>query len=196
MSFFSDFGFGDVLGLVGSGIEAGGNYFAARAQESAADKANALAARIYADQRQDLQPYRTTGRQALNQLRNIYLRGSVPYTASPGYNFRLSEGTKALERGAAARGNQFSGRQAKALTRFGQNVAADDFDRNFNRLAAISGIGQTAVNSGNQAAAQYGAAAGNALYNAGDARASGYTGIGSALTGGINNQLFLNALRG
>lgn len=194
MSFFSDFK--DVAGIVGGVAEAGGNVLGAGAQEDAAGSANALASRIYFDQRRDLKPFRKGGTAAFNSLIDTYLTGERDYKASPGYQFRVDEGTKALERGAAARGGQFSGRQAKALTRFGQNTATADYDQNFNRLAALAGVGQTAVNAGNNAAAQYGANAGNAILRAGDARASGFTGAGSAVTGGINNRLFLDAFGG
>ena len=80
------------------------------------------------------------------------------YQADPGYQFRLSEGNKALERALASRG-QFSSMNpaaAKALQDFGQQSASQEYgaayDRYnadqgniFNRLAAITGIGQTAT---------------------------------------------------
>ncbi len=182
--------------LGGGLLEGGANYLGAKAQEDAAGSANALASRIYFDQRKDLKPFRKTGTAALNALSDIYLTGERDYTESPGYKFRLEEGAKALERGAAARGGQFSGRQGKALTRFGQNTATADYDQNFNRLATLAGFGGQAVNAGNQAAAQYGVNAGNAVLRAGDARASGYTGIGDGISSGINNKLFLDVLRG
>jgi len=182
--------------LGGGLLEGGSNYFGAQEQADAAGSANALASRIYFDQRRDLKPFRKAGTAALNQLVDTYLTGERDFKTSPGYDFRLQEGTKALERGAAARGRQFSGRQAKALTRFGQDTATADYDQNFNRLAALAGFGGQAVNAGNQAAAQYGANAGNAVLRAGDARASGYTGIGDGISSGINNKLFLDVVRG
>lgn len=80
------------------------------------------------------------------------------YQADPGYQFRLSEGNKALERAMASRG-QFSSMNpaaAKALQDFGQQSASQEYgsayDRYnmdqgniFNRLAAITGIGQTST---------------------------------------------------
>lgn len=84
--------------------------------------------------------------------------GMEDYQADPGYQFRLSEGNKALERALASRG-QFSSMNpaaAKALQDFGQQSASQEYgaayDRYnadqgniFNRLAAITGIGQTAT---------------------------------------------------
>lgn len=73
-----------------------------------------------------------------------------------GYQFGLDEGTKALDRMRGASGLRNSGATLKALTRFGQDYAgtkADqsaarfygDQDRIFNRLAGVSGVGQTAT---------------------------------------------------
>jgi hypothetical protein len=53
--------------------------------------------------------------------------------ADPGYGFRLSEGLKALERSAAARGGLLSGGTGKALTRYGQDMASQEFGNAFNR---------------------------------------------------------------
>jgi hypothetical protein len=51
----------------------------------------------------------------------------------PGYGFRLSEGLKALERSAAARGGLLSGGTGKALTRYGQEMGSQEFGNAFNR---------------------------------------------------------------
>ncbi len=88
------------------------------------------------------------------------------FQADPGYQFRLDEGQKALERSAAARGGLMSGATMKALTRYSQGVASDEFqnaynrfnnDRTnrFNRLASLAGTGQTANNQLAQAGQNY-----------------------------------------
>ena len=48
------------------------------------------------------------------------------FQADPGYAFRLSEGQKALERQAAARGGLISGAALKAAQRYGQDAASQD----------------------------------------------------------------------
>jgi len=89
------------------------------------------------------------------------------YQADPGYQFRMQEGTKALERSAAARGGISSGRTLKDLTRFSQGLASEEYnnaynrfnadrDRRFNRLASLAGIGQTATSNTQQASQNYG----------------------------------------
>lgn len=75
---------------------------------------------------------------------------------SPGYRFRLGEGQKAINRANAARGGFFSPDALKELDEFSQGMAADEYtgaynrfnqDQGtlYNRLANISGMGQTAV---------------------------------------------------
>lgn len=93
----------------------------------------------------------------------------------------LDEGTKALDRMAGATGSRQSGAQLKALTRFGQNYSGQrasdsynrfygDQDRDFNRLAVLSGMGQTATTNFNQQGSQAASNAGNLLTAQGNAR--------------------------
>lgn len=138
----------------------------------------------------------------------------------PGYKFRLSQGLEALQNSAAARGNLLSGNTAKAINDYAQNSASSEYgnvynrslgeyqqrfnqfqigqSNTYNRLAALSGIGQTTagqLSSAGQAASNNignilltsGQQIGNNINNAGAARASGYVGTTNALTGGINN---------
>lgn len=92
---------------------------------------------------------------------------------TPGYQFRMQEGQRALESGAAANGGLFSGKAGKALVQYGQGVADQTYNDTLNRYAALSGIGQTQT----QANAQYGQQVtqnmGNNLQTAAAQRASG-----------------------
>lgn len=117
------------------------------------------------------------------------------FYASPGYQFRMDEGAKGLDRNMAARGLLNSGARGKAMTRYAQGVASDEFGNYMNRLAGAAGIGQTAVNSGNQAAGQYGANMGNAMNQKGMARASGYLAQGNAMQSLANNYLAYRGMR-
>jgi hypothetical protein len=67
------------------------------------------------------------------------------FQADPGYAFRLSEGLKALERSAAARGGLLSGGTGKALQRYGQDLASQEYGNAFQRFqadrAARAGLG-------------------------------------------------------
>lgn len=115
---------------------------------------------------------------------------------SPDYRFALEEGNKALDRSAASRGRLFSGAQMKGLSRYNQGMASQQFNNYANRLASIAGIGQTATNQTNALGQNYATNAGNALQNAGAARASGYAGAANAVTGAINNGLYAYGMSG
>lgn len=118
------------------------------------------------------------------------------FVKDPGYAFRLSEGMKGVNNSAAARGGLLSGAALKAASRYNQDFASNEFtnvynrwnnDRTtqFNRLATLAGVGQTAATQlGNQAIAT-GQAIGNNITAAGNARASGYVGAANAVTGAV-----------
>jgi hypothetical protein len=51
----------------------------------------------------------------------------------PGYQFRLQEGQKALERSAAAKGGLLTGGTLKATERYGQEFASNEYSNVYNR---------------------------------------------------------------
>ena len=96
--------------------------------------------------------------------------GMSDYQADPGYQFRLDEGNKALDRSMAASGRYLTPERQKALIEYNQNMgsqeygaAYDRYNQNqgniYNRLAGIAGVGQTAVAQNQQAGQQYGQSA-------------------------------------
>lgn len=110
-----------------------------------------------------------------------------PFRATPGYNFRVQEGQRALENSAAARGGLMSGNHLKDLTRFGQGLAEQEFQNVFNMLGALRGGGAT-QNISNAAGAM-GSNVGNLLAQGGQARAGGILGGNQAMQGGIGGAL-------
>jgi hypothetical protein len=111
-----------------------------------------------------------TQQQAFDRFRN-----------TPGYQFGLTEGQRTLDSSAAASGGLFSGKAAKALTKFGQDYADQQGYRPYmNSLASLAGIGQTATSQNNQLGMQTAGNVGNAYQNAGNARASGIQGSANA----------------
>jgi hypothetical protein len=113
---------------------------------------------------------------------------------STGYQFRLNEGTNALTSQFRAGGSLNSGAAAKALTRFGQDTASNEFGRYMGYLggqqatglagaSALAGVGQNyagMVAANNNLA---GESASNAALIRGAANANMWNGIG----GGIGN---------
>ena len=208
MSFF-DINFSDILDVgttIGATLlstDAAQN--AANAQAGAANKSAQVQQNIYDQNRKDLFPYRDVGQNALYQLsalegvdyadapgtldermENAFSR----FAASPDYQFGMTEGISALDRSAAANGKLQSGQQMKAINRFGQDYAGAKFGEYKNSLARLSGVGQTATNTGVASGQNFASNYGNALQSAGQARASGYAGQANAINQGASNLLY------
>lgn len=194
--------------VIGSLISADASGNAADAQVSAANQADATQRYMFDQSTKLSQPWRDAGEETLGTMRTGLQPGGQfsrmftmdDFQADPGYGFRLGEGQKALERSAAARGGLLSGRTGKALIRYGQDAASTEYgnaynrfnadrDRLYNRLAAVSGLGQTASRDVSQNAMTLGTNIGNNTMAAGNARASGYVGGANAITGGIGSGL-------
>lgn len=117
--------------------------------------------------------------------------GMSDFQADPGYAFRLSEGQKALERTAAARGGLMSGSALKAAQRYGQEMGSQEYTNAFNRyqtnranqlnpLQSLAGQAQTAANTLGSAAGQYGSNVGNLMLGTGQAQGNALLSRGSA----------------
>ncbi len=137
------------------------------------------------------------------------LAGGKFDTSNPAYQFQLKQGQQALDRSSAARGMGYSGAQMKAAQDYGQGMASQQYDKEynrasgefgdyFNRLAGLSQGGQQAAGSMAQAGGQYANNASNTFGNLSNAqtsilgqqanaRASGYTANANALSGGLNS---------
>ena len=140
--------------------------------------------------------------------------GMSDFQADPGYAFRLSEGQKALDRSAAARGGLISGGALKAAQRYGQDMGSQEYTNAFNRyqtnrnnqlnpLQSLMGAGQTATNQVGTAGQSYATNAGNAMMGGAAAQAAGTVGQANAINSGLSTYLnynqgnnLLNALRG
>ena len=112
---------------------------------------------------------------------------AVEYTQSPGYQFRLDEGMKAIDRGAAARGRVDSGETMKALQQYGQGLAAQDYEAfeqkqkadYYNYLAALSGqSGQSAAGQAAGLGASSAAGAADIIGSGAKALGQGYATAG------------------
>lgn len=57
------------------------------------------------------------------------------FVKDPGYNFRLAEGEKGIDRALAARGGRESGAALKAIARYNQDFGSNEFQNAFNRDA-------------------------------------------------------------
>ncbi len=188
-----------VIGGVAQGI-AGSK--AAKAQRRGQEAAIAEQRRQYDQTRSDFEPWRNTGSAALNVLAQVYglnnqggpQSGAQPdYSAfyqSPDYEFRRTEGLRAIDRSNAARGWLNSGGADRQRMRYGSDLASGEYGNWFNRMAGIAGVGQSAANSTAQAGQNMANNVSNAYGNIGNANASSYANWGSAVNNGLSNVLF------
>jgi hypothetical protein len=176
---------------------------AAGKQADAMDRASQLQYQQYQEDVARQKPFYDVGVNALPEL--VEASRYQPFTmdkfqADPGYAFRLGEGTKALERSAAARGGLLSGGTGKALQRFGQEMGSQEYTNAFNRyqaerqarlspLQSLTGMGQTTSQQIGQQGQQMATNIGSNMGSAAAARASGYVGTANALTGGLGTYL-------
>jgi hypothetical protein len=158
------------------------------------------------------QPYQTLGSTSANSLNNLLQKGFQAPTLeeaqqTPGYQFQLQQGTRAIDQNAAANGTLMTGNTGTALEKYGQDLGQSAYQSTYNNAlntynansqslqagtniglsstgqlaqagqAAASGIANTDLTSGHDQAAQ--------INNAAAARASGYLGKNQAYQGMI-----------
>jgi hypothetical protein len=187
------------------------------AQRDALDQQLALQNRMYEQTRTDFAPYRGSGVANVNQLNTLLGIGGDTGAADygrfrtaeftpemfkagmdPGYGFRMSEGLKAVDRQAAARGGLISGNALKASQAFGQDMASQEYGNAFNRYQTMRGntlspfqtgaaAGQSAAAMQGQANANYGSAGGQAISNYGQGVSGAYGAQGQAANQAYGN---------
>ena len=203
-----------ISNIVGGALGAGAATDAANVEAQAAQKAQALElknqqaaqgsqATATSTNQANEQPYQSLGATSAASLQNLLGTGfQAPTLAQaeqmPGYQFSLQQGTDALEKGAAARGNLLSGSEGTALQQFGAgnaqqyyqqayNNALQNYTTNYQSLLGGTNVGQQAVGemgqlgqAGAQNLANIDLTGGQQqalqLNNAAAARASGYLG--------------------
>jgi hypothetical protein len=124
-----------------------------QATKSAQSSANAAQTAAEERARADLAPYNTAGQHALTATQDAAgLNGPEGYNAamagfhtSPGYQFQLDEGLRAVDAGAAAKGMLRSGAALKAEQTFGTGLADKSFTDYYNRLFSLSNLGENAA---------------------------------------------------
>ena len=217
--------------IAGAGISAMGAQSAAGKQAAAADKAAQTQLYMYNQTRSDLSPFTAAAQANLPAYQNYWqqsapmlkgyldqMQANLPpnmtedeLVKTPGYQFNLSQGLKAVQNANAAKGLGISGTALKGAANFATGLADSTYQNQFNnaqtRFAdygtlfsnALAGNQQvfnqlySPVSLGENAAAQVGnngatlaQAAGNAQMAAGQAQAAGIGTAAGALNQGIN----------
>ena len=141
---------GTVVGSIGSGLfGASSARKAARAQQEAIDAARREARKGYEESSALYQPYYQTGTAASNRLATLLGIGGEPtaqgygdltrpfsmadYQQDPGYQFRLKEGLKNIQRTAASRGGALSGTTQLGLQSRAQDLASQEYGNAYDR---------------------------------------------------------------
>lgn len=177
-------------------IGAYASYRASKKMSEASDRAARLAAEgqekgiewqkeMYADFR----PYLMRGLKGYQEL----LEDPQAYKKTPGYQFRLQEGLKAI--GIPDGGSKYlSGSQIKAATQYAQDYATGEYGLALQREGGLAGIAGGAAGAGAPYAGgiagmymQGAGLQGQYLQSAAAARASGYMGMSRAASQGIQS---------
>lgn len=222
-------------------LSAGTSLMGSSQAAGSANKAAGIQADQYARTRADLAPYNQAGQDVLPALNMLALSGptgggrdyvdlayqnlpgrmtQAELEATPGYQFNLSQGLKATQSAAAARGLGVSGAALKGAATYATGLAdstyqnqfanqqtryADIFNLNagqqaqltgqYNRLSGVATLGENAAAQTGAAGTAAAKSEGQALMAAGQYQAAGTMGVGNALSGAANNYLGYNALQ-
>lgn len=204
-----------VVGITGAILASNASSSAADKQAGSANAATQLQWQEfqqqqanYQQQQADIAPWRQAGQGALSQMQNPYFQqqfsGADMMQNDPGYQFRLQQGTDALQASAAARGTLGSGNTLTGITNYAQNYASNEYQnaynrfnnnqtQSFNRLASVAGLGQTAngqmsqnMNNMGQLGSQFAGQVGNNMMGAANAQAAGQIGQANAWSGALS----------
>lgn len=206
------------VGSIGSSlIGSSASKSAAQTQADAASQAAALQYQAYQEQKELQEPFRQAGLSGQNALLQYLGIGgdtgaadygkyaSAEFTPEqftnyqdPGYAWRMSEGMKALEKSAAARGGLLSGATLKGVQQYGQGLASEEYQNAFNRYQtarsntlspymSLAGIGQAAASNQASSAGQYATGASQALTSGAAATAAGQVGSANAWSGALSS---------
>src|SRR5258707_8627203 len=191
-------------GVLGAGATIFGANKAADAQTAAAQQAANTSLSMYNTTRGDLSPYRDIGNTAAGQLTSRLSELTSPITMdqatlekTPGYQFNLTQGQKAVTNSAAARGLGTSGAALKGAATFATGLADSTYQNQFNNAQTNQSNAynrlKSLVDTGENASAQTGTAgtaaantAAGAQIGAGNAQAAAANATGSAISNTAN----------
>ena len=192
-------------GIVGAASTAYAANKAAKAQTDAANKAADTSMAMYDKTRADLSPYRGIGLQATDDMSRRLADLTAPIVMdqatlekTPGYQFNKTQGLKAVQNSAAARGLGTSGAALKGAATFATGLADSTYQNQFanavtnqtnayNRLKGLIDVGENASAQTGTAGQAAASTAASAAVGAGNAQANAANATGSAITGALNN---------
>jgi hypothetical protein len=194
--------------VIGGTMQASAAKDAARQQSDGAREAANVARENNSIVREDLLPYSASGLSAVDMLADAMgmKEGMNPATsvllspfrptmeqleATPGYQFAKTQGLKAVNNSASARGLGISGAALKGAASYATGLADQTFQNQFsndqaqktnafNKLMSMATLGESAAAQTGALGTQNAAYLGNAMMSAGNAGAQGTLGAGAA----------------
>lgn len=212
-------GLGSAIGGIAGAISSSQ---AAKAQQDAAKEARGQIQQYTNQAIGYQQPYYDVGTQNLNTVnqRNAagyydmptqtYQQPQFNFQADPGYQFRMQQGAQGINANAAAQGMSLSGATQKALAKYGQGLASQEYQNAYNRFAndrqfdysvfgdaynrqaqeqnarwnrgvGLANVGINAANQMGNYATQAGQSIADTVIGGGNAKAAGIMGVGQAI---------------
>jgi len=137
---------------------------------------------------QNIQGYLGAGQTGIDGMQGL-LNDPNSIQQSNAYKFRFDQGQQSLDRGAAARGGLYGGGHTADTIKFGQGMASQEFDNQWNRFAGMADRGQNAaVGAGNMG--QQSANAMSRMYgDQGFARGQGSINSANAFSNGLQGAM-------
>lgn len=225
-----------VPGVVGGILQSRAIGNAANQQLTANTQSLDFLKQMYAEQQANNKPWLEAGKGALTNLTTLMATGgklyetfntppptNTPFVAptaeeaaqDPGWQFRLEQGQKAIERSQASKLGTFSGAAAKSLADYNQGMASQEYQSVYNRRfgenqqayldrikqfelgqqqgkevfnqnASIAGLGQTATQNANTEAGTFGTAAAANATNAGNVQGAATVAGGNVAANTLN----------
>lgn len=180
--------------VIGAGVGIYGANKAAGAQTRASKNASDVERQMYDTTRGDLAPYRNAGSTGTNALMGLAGLGPNGYAgiqsnleSLPGYQFTRTQGLKAVQNSAAARGLGVSGAALKGAANYATGLANSTYGDQFNRLMGISQLGENAAAQTGAYGTQTANNIGQNIIGAGNAQAAGAVGGANAVGNAANS---------
>lgn len=184
---------GGVASAAGSFAQGNAARKAASSQRHAADAANQTQREFYGDAKNTLDPYIKTGNAASQKISDLEgLNGgnssTIQQTLSglPGYQFANTQGLKATQNAASARGLGTSGAALKGAANYTTGLANQYYNNYLTGIQDTQHTGANAASSLAGDAISTGAGIANTTVGAGNATAAGQIAQGNAFAGAAN----------
>lgn len=166
---------------------------ASDAQQQAAKDSAAVQREMYLSNKATLDPFIAGGTEAFDVQRALsgamgpeaQREAYASYEESPGVAWAREQGMKGMEADIASTGRG-GGARLKAISKFNQGLALQDFSASFNRLGSVTGVGLSAAGALAGVGMQSAAGQSQALTQGGQALAGGYLGRAAALQQGVS----------